>query len=227
MKVTALLPMKGNSERVPGKNIRDFNGKPLFYHVLETLVSCDIVEEVIINTDSDQFAEMAQSISSKVKIHKRPAEICGDFVSMNDVIRYDIEHSDAQHFIQTHSTNPLLRSKTIEKAVKAYFDKDEAFDSLFSVTRLQTRLFWKNGEAINHDPSELIRTQDLPPVFEENSNFFIFSKESFKNAGNKRIGVSPKMFEVNKIEAVDIDDENDFLIAESLQKLNILQSIDK
>jgi CMP-N-acetylneuraminic acid synthetase len=226
MKVTALLPMKGNSERVPGKNIRDFNGKPLFFHILESLAASDYIYQVIVNTDSEQFAEMAKGVSDKVKIHERPEAICGDFVSMNQVIKYDIENSDAEHFIQTHSTNPLLRVSTINKAIKAYEDLDPNFDSIFSVTKLQTRLFWETGEAINHNPAELIRTQDLPPVFEENSNFFIFSKESFKKAGDKRIGLYPKMFEVNKIEAVDIDDENDFLIAEALQKLNILSSID-
>ncbi|MCB9223363.1 MAG: acylneuraminate cytidylyltransferase family protein [Crocinitomicaceae bacterium] len=227
MKVIALLPMKGNSERVPGKNIRDFNGKPLFFHVLGTLTASNYIDQIIINTDSDQFAEMALAHSSKVKIHKRPQEICGDFVSMNDVINYDIDNSDGMHYLQTHSTNPLLRVSTIDNAIEAYENLPSHFDSLFSVTRHQTRLFWEDGSPINHNPQELIRTQDLPPVFEENSNFFIFSRESFKKAGNKRIGLHPKMFEVNKIEAVDIDDENDFLIAEALQKLNILQSIDK
>ena len=80
----------------------------------------------------------------------------------------------------------------------------------------QTRLYWKNGTAINHNPSELLRTQDLPPVYEENSNFYIFSKDSFNNCGNNRIGLTPQMFEIDKIEAVDIDNPHDFIIAENL-----------
>src|SRR5690606_28291430 len=156
MKIIALLPMKGNSERVPNKNIRDFNGIPLFCHVLRTLQDSQLVEQIIINTDSQRISEIALNSSDKVKIHERPEEICGDFVSMNDIIKYDLTHSEGQHYLQTHSTNPLLRTSTIDKAVEEYFEMGENFDSLFSVTRLQTRLYWENGEPINHNPTELI-----------------------------------------------------------------------
>lgn len=217
--------MKGHSERIPRKNLKDFNGKPLFIHVLETLSSSEFIEEVIINTDSKEIAKKAQAASSKVKIHNRPVEICGDMISMNEVINNDIENCEGTIFIQTHSTNPLLTLDTIDSALQSFLNKDESFDSIFSVTKMQTRLFWKNGEPINHNPLELIRTQDLPAVYEENSNFFIFSKDSFYKANKKRIGLKPRMFEVNKIEAVDIDEPSDFEIAEALHKLNILQKL--
>ena len=220
--ITALLPMKGNSERVPRKNLKDFNGKPLFVHVLLTLIKSKYISKVIINTDSQQIADTAKSISDKVVIHQRPQEICGDFVSMNDIINYDIKKSGEEFFLQTHSTNPLLQTKTVNKAIEDFFNLSSNYDSIFSVTKLQTRLYWEDGKPINHNPNELLRTQDLPPVFEENSNFFIFSKESFKNSNNKRIGIKPKMFEVNKIEAIDIDEPEDFLIAEAIHKLNIV-----
>lgn len=220
MKIIALLPMKGNSERVPNKNLKDFNGKPLFHHVLKSLQNCALIDEVIINTDSDKIAESA-SIFSKVKIHQRPLEICGDFVSMNDVIANDLDNSDGDIYLQTHSTNPLLKTETITKAIQEFKNSDK--DSLFSVTKLQTRLYWKDGKPVNHNPEELIRTQDLPPLFEENSNIFIFTKESFVNAGNKRIGLNPTMFEVDKIEAIDIDEPQDFILAETIQKLNLVK----
>lgn len=218
MKVVAILPMKGNSERVPGKNLKEFNGKPLFYHVLETLLDSKLVSNVIINTDSDEIAHLARTFGERVIIHSRPEEICGDFVSMNKIIEYDINKTDSIHFIQTHSTNPLLKSSSIDKAIQFYFDNLENYDSVFSVTRLQTRLYWQDGTPINHNPKELIRTQDLAPIYEENSNFFIFSKESFKNADNKRIGIKPHLFEIDKIEALDIDESQDFQIAEMLHK---------
>ena len=220
MKIIALLPMKGNSERVPNKNLKDFNGKPLFHHVLESLQNCKSIHEVIINTDSDKIAESA-SIFSKVKIHQRPQEICGDFVSMNDVIANDIDNSDGDIYLQTHSTNPLLKTDTIFKAIEQF--KTSKGDSLFSVTKLQTRLYWKDGKPVNHNPEELIRTQDLPPLFEENSNIFIFTKESFVKADNKRIGLTPTMFEIDKIEAIDIDEPQDFILAETIQKLNLVK----
>lgn len=220
MKIIALLPMKGHSERVPNKNMKLFNGKPLFYHVLNTLQNCNLIDEVIINTDSDAISTSTKQFG-KVKIHERPTEICGDFVSMNDIIAYDINHSDGDVYLQTHSTNPLLRTTTIHQAIEKFISQSE-FDSLFSVTKLQTRLYWENVKPINHNPNELLRTQDLPPVFEENSNFFIFTKSSFKNAANKRIGKKPMMYEMDKLESVDIDEPQDFILAETIQQLNLV-----
>ena len=219
MKVIALLPMKGNSERVPNKNLKEFNGKPLFHHVLNSLITNPNIDEVIINTDSDNIASSAQDFN-KVIIHHRPKNICGDFVSMNEIIAYDIENSSGDIYLQTHSTNPLLKSETISKAINAFKHTDN--DSLFSVTKMQTRLYWKDGNPVNHNPEELLRTQDLEPIFEENSNIFIFTKESFKKSGNKRIGLNPQMFVIDKLEAIDIDEPQDFIIAEAIQKLNII-----
>lgn len=220
MKIIALLPMKGHSERVPNKNMKLFNGIPLFHHVLTTLQNCNLIDEVIINTDSNIISESAKKFS-KVKIHNRPNEICGDFVSMNDIIAFDLNHSDGDIYLQTHSTNPLLKTTTIHQAIEKFKNQQE-FDSLFSVTKLQTRLYWKDVRPINHNPDELIRTQDLPPVFEENSNFFIFTKSSFKNAANKRIGKKPMMYEMDKLESVDIDEPHDFILAETIQQLNLV-----
>lgn len=220
MKTIALLPMKGHSERVPNKNMKMFNGIPLFHHVLNTLQNCSLIGKIIINTDSETIALSAKKFS-KVKIHKRPTEICGDFVSMNDIIAYDLKHSDGTLYIQTHSTNPLLKTETISQAIEK-FKNQVVYDSMFSVTKLQTRLYWKDVKPINHNPNELIRTQDLPPVFEENSNFFIFTKNSFKNAENKRIGKKPMMFEMDKLESVDIDEPQDFILAETIQQLNLV-----
>ena len=214
--IIALLPMKGNSERVPEKNLKNFAGKPLFHSILSTLLSSKYISKVIINTDSEKIAQNAVDNFQRVEIHWRPEEICGDMVSMNKIIENDLNQLDSECFIQTHSTNPLISVETIDNAIKTFFEMPEPYDSLFSVTRLQTRLYWKDGEPINHNPDELLRTQDLQPVFEENSNFFIFSKKSFLNAGNTRIGNCPKMHEVNKTEASDIDDPEDFEIAEAI-----------
>ena len=139
---------------------------------------------------------------------------------MNDIINNDLENSDGAIYLQTHSTNPLLKAETITKAIQEF--KNSNRDSLFSVTKLQTRLYWKDGKPVNHNPEELIRTQDLPPLFEENSNIFIFTKESFAKAGNKRIGLNPMLFEMDKLEAIDIDEPQDFIMAEAIQKLNLV-----
>ncbi len=214
--VVALLPMKGHSERIPNKNIKPFAGRPLFYHILETLSRCRYISCIVVNTDSDKIAALAEEFSSRIIIHRRPPELCGDFVSMNAIIDYEIHQRPESFFLQTHSTNPLLRTATLEKAIEYFFDHQDRYDSLFSVTRLHTRLYWADGKPINHDPNELLRTQDLPPVFEDNSSFYIFSKEAFYSAGKRRIGRRPRMFEVPRLEAVDIDEPADFLIAEAI-----------
>ena len=221
MKITALLPMKGHSERVPNKNMRLFAGRPLYHCVAEVLEASSYVSVFVINTDSPIITEDALRHFSKVRIVDRPKKLQGDLVPMNDIIAHDLSVKKGEYFLQTHSTNPLLTVRTLESAIEEYFRNLDTFDSLFSVTRLQTRLYWQSGEPVNHNPLELLRTQDLPPVFEENSNFYLFSAASFKSAGNKRIGLKPRMFELNKLEAIDIDDEEDFRLAELLYKIRI------
>lgn len=222
-KVIALIPIKEHSERVKNKNFRSFNGKPLYHHILETLERTYAVDEVIINTDSYVVMNEASNLFPKVKTHQRPENLIGDFVSVNKLIEYDLKKTEGDIYIQTHATNPLLKAETIAMALKKYMEEEEKdCDSLFSVNGFQSRFYRKNGEAINHNPEELIRTQDLEPVFEENSNFYIFTKESFLQK-QRRIGLKPFMFKMSKIEAIDIDDEFSFKLAEILALYSHIQ----
>ncbi len=213
-KVAALVPMKEHSERVPGKNTKPFAGQPLFHHILATLEATYTIDTIVVNTDSERIAEESQSAYSKVHVIKRPEILRGDFVSMNKLIAYDITEVPAEIYVQTHATNPLLRSKTISNALRD-FAKSEEYDSLFTVNRVQTRLYDSDGQPVNHDPEDLMRTQDLPPLFEENSCLYIFTSESFKK-NNRRIGSHPLMYETDPIESIDIDDEFTFRLAEML-----------
>lgn len=221
-KVVALLPMKDNSERVPNKNLKDFCGKPLFRIMLDTLLESKYISKIIVNTDSDRIKSgiALNYENERVQIHDRPNEIQGDMVSMNKIIAYDLEKSNADFYLQTHSTNPLLKTASVDAALEKMFELNTIgkYDSIFSVTRIQTRLYDQKGNPFNHDPKVLLRTQDLPPLFEENSNLYIFTKESFKASGGKRIGAAPFMFETDKIEAIDIDELQDFILAEALYK---------
>jgi len=215
--ISALLPMKIHSERVYNKNIRSFGGMPLFFLIADTLKTTCLFSNLIINTDSLEIATMAtERYKDWVIIHNRSDELCGDYVSMNQIIENDLELFDSKYYFQTHSTNPLLKKDTIIEAVGKYFENRDDYDSLFSVNKLKVRIFDKELSPINHRSGELIRTQDLEPVFEENSNFYIFSKSSFISAGNNRIGKNPTYFEVNKLESIDIDDEEDFILAEAI-----------
>jgi CMP-N-acetylneuraminic acid synthetase len=154
----------------------------------------------------------------------RPLSIQGDYVEMNRIIEHDITLCEGDYFLQTHSTNPLLKKVTLENAIATFFSISGRYDSLFSVTKWKTRLYWKTGDPVNHDPSKLERTQDLAPLFEENSNLYIFSRQSFQQAGGKRIGNTPYLFEMDKIEAIDIDEEIDFQLAETLFSTGMMQN---
>ena len=219
MKVAAIVPMRHSSERVKGKNYRNFNSKPLFYWVIKGLLEVKAIDVVYIDTDSDTIIDLSKKYFPTVKILRRPEELRDGLISMNDVLLNSLNQINEDVILQTHSTNPLISSKTFDSAINQFIDNYPNNDSLFSVTRLHTRLWNEDGTPLNHNPKVLLRTQDLPPLFEENSCIFIFSKEQFKKTLN-RIGENPIMFSTPQIESVDIDEEADFIIAETLMKIN-------
>ncbi|MCZ7627107.1 MAG: acylneuraminate cytidylyltransferase family protein [Candidatus Methylomirabilis sp.] len=216
--IAALVPMRHTSERVPSKNYRPFHGKPLYHHILRTLLDCPYVTTVLIDTDSPFILEDAAKYFPEVQLVERPQHLRGGEVPMNDVLLYDVTQLNHEWYLQTHSTNPLLKTETIARAIQVLRDGLPEHDSLFSVTRVQTRFWDGNGNPINHDPNTLIRTQDLSPMFEENSNIYIFRGDTLKSR-RTRIGQRPLMFEMNRIEAIDIDNETDFAMAEILYSL--------
>lgn len=207
--------MRHHSQRVPGKNYRSLAGKPLFHHIIETLLAVPEVTQVLVDTDSDPVMDGLRRDFPQVKIIARPENLRADDIPMNDILIYDTDQIQADFYLQTHSTNPLLKPQTVSRAIRALTTNYPAQDSLFSVTRLQTRLYDQHGHAINHDPSVLIQTQDLPPVYEENSCLYIFTRENLLKR-HHRIGEKPMMFEIEAEEAWDIDDELDFAICDFL-----------
>lgn len=220
MKTVALLPMKANSERVKGKNFRPLAGKPLFKWILDALLECSEIDLVVINTDAREIlAENGLSESERVVIRDRKPELVGDFTSMNLILEDDINAVKADRYIMTHTTNPLLQSNTISAALSEYTDAVDrgVGDSLFGVTKFQTRFYRADGSAINHDPDNLIRTQDLEPWYEENSCVYVFNAASFA-ATNARIGKKPILFEIPKLQAIDIDEKEDWFLANAVAK---------
>lgn len=210
--------MKGHSERIPNKNIRIIAGKPLYYWIMETLSKSKYIGKIVINTDSDIIAETVSKIFN-VTILRRPDYLLGDMVSIQPLIAYDLSQTNDEYYLQTHCTNPMLKTETIDNAIELFFSQNE-YDSLFSVTPVKTRFYWPDGTGINHDPKVLIRTQDLEPIYEENSCFYLFSRQTnlkFKN----RLGSKPMMYPIDRIESADIDDWEDFLWTEYLLNLRM------
>ena len=217
MKLAALVPMRHHSQRVPGKNYRPLAGRPLFHHIIETLLDVPEIETVMVDTDSEPVMDGLRRFFPTVKLIPRPEHLRADDVPMNDILLHDTAQVEAEFYLQTHSTNPLLKPETVSRAIQSLFTNYPKYDSLFSVTRLQTRLYFQDGRALNHDPAVLIQTQDLPPVYEENSCLYIFTRENLIKR-HHRIGAKPFMFEINKAEAWDIDEELDFEITDFLMK---------
>lgn len=216
-KIVALVPMRHHSQRVPGKNYRELAGKPLFQHILETLLAVPEIDQVVVDTDSEPVMDGVRRLFPQVDLIQRPAHLRADDIPMNDILLYDTEKYPADFHLQTHSTNPLLKPETISKAIQLLLTNYPSNDSLFSVTRWQTRLYFQDGRAINHNPKELLQSQDLPPVYEENSCMYIFTRENLVRK-HHRIGDTPLMFEIPRLEAVDIDEESDFQIADILMR---------
>jgi CMP-N-acetylneuraminic acid synthetase len=217
MKLAALVPMRHHSQRVPGKNYRPLAGKPLFQHILETLYAVPEIDTIIVDTDSEPVMDGVRRLFPDVNLIPRPEHLRANDVPMNDILLHDTTQVQADFYLQTHSTNPLLKPETISRAIQSFLTSLPTYDSLFSVTRLQTRLYFQDGRAINHNPLELIQTQDLPPVYEENSCLYIFTRENLERKKH-RIGDKPLMFEIDADEAWDIDEELDFEITDFLMR---------
>lgn len=216
MHFTALLPMKRNSDRVPGKNFKILGDRPLYRWILDSLLSVEAVDRVIINTDArDLLTDSGLVESDQLIIRERKPDLCGDFVSMNLVIEDDISAYTADGYVMTHTTNPFLSAFTIAEAIQTFRGCRKDADSLFTVSKVQTRFYRGDGSAVNHDPDNLIRTQDLEPWLEENSCLYVFTAESFARTG-ARIGERPELFETPDLESIDIDTQSDWDVAEGL-----------
>ncbi len=214
-KIIALVPMRHESQRVKGKNYRMLAGKPLYQHIISTLLTCQEIGEIVVDTDSQEIMDGLRENFPQVRIIVRPEHLRAEEIPMNEILLHDTAQVEADFYLQTHSTNPLLRRETLSRAIQTMLKNYPAYDSLFSVTRMQTRLWDQLGRAINHNPEILLQTQNLPPVFEENSCIYIFTKNTLESTHN-RLGKRPYMFEIDAAEAWDIDEEIDFKIVDLL-----------
>lgn len=209
--------MRHHSQRVPGKNYRLLAGKPLYQHIISTLMQCKEIDEIVVDTDSPEIISGLEKNFPAVQVINRSENLRADDISMNEILLHDTSLFPADLYVQTHSTNPLLKAGTISKAINTFERQYPEHDSMFAVTRLQVRLWNQENKPINHDPDILIQTQDLPPIFEENSCFYIFTRKTLSERQN-RLGYKPLLYEIDRSEAYDIDDEEGFLISDLLLK---------
>ena len=218
MTVAAFVPMRHHSVRVAEKNFRLMNGKPLYHYIMETLLSVPEIDQVVVDTDSPVVIEGLAKDFPTVKTLLRPEHLRADDVPMNEILMYDTSQIKADWYLQTHSTNPLLKASSISAALQALQVKSYMYDSLFSVTEVKKRYWDQLGRPINHNQNILLRTQDLPPIYEENSCIYVFTREVLEKK-HTRIGDRPLLFPIDPREAQDIDDMYEFKLTELMMKM--------
>jgi CMP-N-acetylneuraminic acid synthetase len=189
---------------------------------VETLLLVPEIDRVVIDTDSHTIKVDAAVAFPNVVVLDRPEHLRDGNIPMNDVLLNDVRQVPADLYLQTHSTNPLLRPATIQRAIRDFREHPE-HDSLFSVTRIQARLWSAESKPLNHDPAVLQRTQDLAPVYLENSCLYLFTRELLEERGT-RIGANPLLFEIDADEASDIDTEQDFRMVEALMAMGLARA---
>ena len=210
MKIVAVVPMKLNNRRLPQKNTKCFkNGKPLCYYILSTLKSIEQIDEVFVycsNPDIKNF------IPDDVKYLQRSSSLDQDTTKMNEVLMSFSSDVSADIYVMTHTTAPFISKKSIEKGLNAVITGK--YDSAFSVKKIQDFLFIF-GRPINYELNNITRTQDLPALYEETSGFYIYKNDVITKNG-RRIGNNPYMVEIGEIESIDIDELEDFMIADAI-----------
>lgn len=210
MKTVAVVPMKLNNRRLPQKNTKPFtNGKPLCHYILSTLLTIEDIEEVYVYCSNPDIIEY---IPEGCRFLSRSTSLDQDTTKMNEVLRCFAKEIKADIYVMTHTTAPFISRQSIMKGL--YAVKTAEYDSSFAAKRLQDFL-WKDGEPFNYQLNNIPRTQDLPPLFEETSGFYIYKAEVI-NKLNRRIGDKPYIVEVGEIEGIDIDEAEDFMIADAI-----------
>ena len=175
--ITALIPIKRNSQRILNKNFLEINSKPLFFWIIDSLLNSEFVDEIVINYDDDYTLQEVSKYFDSIKFCKRPDELLGDDISMNKIIASSLEECTNQSIIQVHTTSPLLKTNTIDKAIEFHLDKKQ---DIFSVSKLYERFYDKDLKPINHDINNLVQTQDLSLCMLKIQHFTFLPKKILK-----------------------------------------------
>lgn len=212
MRIVALIPIKLNNKRFPGKNIKHFfDNTPLIHFIQKACLNSKMIDDVYVYCSDESIQKY---LLPEVKFLKRPNYLDEDNVNANDIIREFMKAVDADIYINAHATSPFAKSSTIDNCISQVMNGK--YDSAFCAESIKTFL-WENKEPINFNPDNFPRTQDLPLIYGETSIAYVFTKETFIKF-NRRVGEMPYICEVGKIEAIDIDYPEDFEIANAIYK---------
>lgn len=214
MTIKALIPVRSGSVRVKNKNIRPFAGSTLLEIKIKQLLRIPELDGVVVNSNSDEMLEIAKSVGAE--IIKRDEYFASSTVPINEVYEDIAKHFDADVMVYANATNPLIKDGTISSAIRTYQTLSEEFDSL-NTAHLIKEFMWLNGKAINYDPTQMPKSQNLPDILA--LNFAVNISKRDEIIKNKSIvGTTPYIFPIDEVEATDIDNEIDFNFAEFVYK---------
>ena len=212
MTTVAVVPIKRNNRRLPHKNTRPFTGgKPLCWYVLSTLLTLPELEKVYVYCSDPDIQDF---LPPGAEFLRRSPSLDEDTASMSQILASFAREVKADCYLMTHATAPFIETVSIRKGLEAV--RSGSYDSAFAARKVQEFL-WKDGKPWNYDPDRIPRTQDLPPLYQETSGFYIYTREVITQLG-RRVGLRPFLVEVGEIEGVDIDEAEDFLIADALYR---------
>lgn len=226
MKVVAFLPAKGTSERIPSKNMKLLDGKPLFLHTLEKLVECDFIDEVYLDSESDEILDFADYLNyNKLK---RDTSLANNKTDGHKMFYNEVKQVEADIYIQILGTSPFIKKETIKKGIKILTDNKE-YDSVVLVKK-EKQYLWKENKPV-YDRSNIPNSVDLPDTIVESMGLYIVRKEA-AHKYKQRFGENSYLLEAEPIEAVDVNLPEEFTLAdyiakgirrEKIKKLNTLK----
>lgn len=214
MKIIAIMPIKLNNERLPGKNTMLLGGKPLLQYELDNLKEINLIDSINVFCSNEKIIEF---LPDGINFVKRPEFLDLSTSNFTQIFEIFMKEHDADVYVYAHATAPYISVQTMKECIDAVVSGK--FDSAFCAVKIQDYL-WKNGAPLNFDASNIPRSQDIEPIYRETSGIYVFTKEVFEKY-HRRIGVNPFVKEVSYKEAVDINNPEDFELAEALLVVNI------
>lgn len=213
MKIVAIMPIKLNNQRCPGKNTRILGNKPLLQHELDSLIETGLCSSINVYCSDKAIIPF---LPDGVNFIQRPTFLDLPISNFTQIFDHFMNTRDADIYVYAHATAPFITVDTMKQCIEAVISDE--YDSAFCAVKLQDYL-WQDGEPLNFNPSNLPQTQDLKPIYQETSGVYVFTKEVYK-LYKRRIGKRPFIKEVSFKEAIDIDKPEDFLLAEIFENIN-------
>lgn len=214
MKIVAIMPIKLNNERLPGKNTKLLGSKPLIQYQLENLLEIDLIDSINVYCSNEMIQEF---LPEGVDFVRRTEKLDLPTSNFTQIFDSFMQNIDADIYVYAHATAPFISVETIKECVEVV--ASGKYDSAFCASKIQDYL-WKDGEPLNFDATNVPRSQDIEPIYRETSGVYVFTKQAYKSC-HRRIGKNPFVKEVSYKEAVDINNPEDFELAEALLNIEV------